>query len=122
MVIAGCRARRPVARPEAYQPDRRGLSEDTTPPCARQCLKSEVPKLHYAIHRQTAAELIKHRADSSVKNMGLTSWEGSPDGKILKPMYRLPRTIYPKKNWNHWGVSSALILTLPKTAQNAKSP
>ena len=41
-------------------------------------------KLHYAIHGQTAAELIKQRADSSKKNMGLTSWENSPKGKILK--------------------------------------
>ena len=41
-------------------------------------------KLHYAVHGQTAAELIKQRADSSKKNMGLTSWENSPKGKILK--------------------------------------
>ena len=41
-------------------------------------------KLHYAIHGQTAAELIKQRADSNTENMGLTSWENSPKGKILK--------------------------------------
>ena len=41
-------------------------------------------KLHYAVHGQTVAELIKQRADSSKKNMGLTSWENSPKGKILK--------------------------------------
>ena len=41
-------------------------------------------KLHYAIHGQTAPELIKDRADSSKKNMGLTSWEGGPGTKILK--------------------------------------
>lgn len=41
-------------------------------------------KLHYAVHGQTAAELIKQRANSSKKNMGLTSWENSPKGKILK--------------------------------------
>ena len=37
-----------------------------------------------AIHGYTAAELIKQRADSTQKNMGLTNWEKSPDGKILK--------------------------------------
>ena len=42
-------------------------------------------KLHYAIHGQTAAELIASRADASKPNMGLTSWEKAPDGKILKP-------------------------------------
>lgn len=41
-------------------------------------------KLHYAIHGHTASELIKERADSSKTNMGLTSWEGAPDGKIVK--------------------------------------
>ncbi len=34
-------------------------------------------KVHYAIHGQTAAELIATRADSSQPNMGLTTWEGS---------------------------------------------
>ena len=34
-------------------------------------------KVHYAIHGQTAAELIAARADSSQPNMGLTNWEGA---------------------------------------------
>lgn len=41
-------------------------------------------KLHFAIHGHTAAELIMERADSSKDHMGLTTWEKSPDGKILK--------------------------------------
>lgn len=41
-------------------------------------------KLHYAIHGKTAAELIVDRADHKTKNMGLTTWEGSPDSKIHK--------------------------------------
>jgi len=41
-------------------------------------------KLHFAIHGHTAAELIMRRADSTKPNMGLTSWEKGPDGKILK--------------------------------------
>ena len=41
-------------------------------------------KLHYAIHGNTAAELIHKRADSSKEKMGLTSWKNSPEGKILK--------------------------------------
>ena len=42
-------------------------------------------KLHFAIHGQTAAELIVDRADSSKDHMGLTSWKNAPEGKILKP-------------------------------------
>jgi hypothetical protein len=41
-------------------------------------------KLHYAIHGQTAAEVIVDRADHRKENMGLISWEGAPKGKILK--------------------------------------
>ena len=41
-------------------------------------------KFHYAITGKTAAEIIYDRADSNKENMGLTNWEQSPDGKILK--------------------------------------
>ncbi len=41
-------------------------------------------KLHFAIHGHTASELIMQRADSNKTNMGLTSWEHAPEGKILK--------------------------------------
>ena len=41
-------------------------------------------KMHWAIHRHTAAELIVERADAGKKNMGLTSWESAPEGKIVK--------------------------------------
>ena len=34
-------------------------------------------KLHWAITGQTAAEIISERADSSKKNMGLTTWRGT---------------------------------------------
>lgn len=41
-------------------------------------------KLHYAVHGNTAAEVIYDRADSKKKNMGLTTWDGSPKEKIHK--------------------------------------
>ena len=41
-------------------------------------------KLHWAIHRHTAAELIMERANATKPNMGLTSWRKAPDGKIEK--------------------------------------
>lgn len=41
-------------------------------------------KLHYAIHGQTAAELIQARASHTKPNMGLSSWTKSPAGKVLK--------------------------------------
>lgn len=41
-------------------------------------------KLHWAIHRHTAAELIMERANAEKPHMGLTSWENYPNGKIQK--------------------------------------
>ena len=41
-------------------------------------------KFHYAITGNTAAEIIYNRVDSQKANMGLTNWDKSPDGKILK--------------------------------------
>lgn len=41
-------------------------------------------KLHWAVHRHTAAELIVSRADAGRTNMGLTHWAAAPQGKIIK--------------------------------------
>lgn len=41
-------------------------------------------KFHYAITGQTAAEIIKSKADRNKNHMGLTTWKNSPDGRILK--------------------------------------
>lgn len=41
-------------------------------------------KLHWAIHKHTAAELIVERADAEKPHMGLASWRKAPDGKIEK--------------------------------------
>ncbi len=41
-------------------------------------------KMHFAVHRHTAVELIVERADASKEHMGLTTWENAPNGKILK--------------------------------------
>ena len=41
-------------------------------------------KLHFAVTGKTAAELISERATLDSSTMGLTTWKGAPDGKILK--------------------------------------
>ena len=41
-------------------------------------------KFHYAITGKTAAEIVYSRVDSKKEHMGLTAWENSPNGKILK--------------------------------------
>ena len=41
-------------------------------------------KMHYAVHGNTAAEVIVARANHNKEHMGLTSWKNSPNGKILE--------------------------------------
>ena len=41
-------------------------------------------KMHYAVHRDTAAELIYERADAEKRHMGLHTWKDAPNGKIKK--------------------------------------
>lgn len=41
-------------------------------------------KFHFAIHGETAAELIHKKADAKKEFMGLTTWKSAPDGRILK--------------------------------------
>ena len=41
-------------------------------------------KLHYAITKMTAPEIIYNRANAKEKNMGLQTWKDAPKGKILK--------------------------------------
>jgi len=41
-------------------------------------------KLHWAITKQTAAEIIYSRANHIDKNMGLTTWKNAPTGRIRK--------------------------------------
>ena len=41
-------------------------------------------KFHYAITRQTAAEIVYDKADHTKEHMGLTTWKNSPDGRVLK--------------------------------------
>lgn len=53
-------------------------------PTTRRFFKMMQNKMHYAVHGQTAAELIMARADADQEHMGLTTWENAPDGKIVK--------------------------------------
>ncbi len=53
-------------------------------PTTRLFFKMIQNKMHYAVHGQTAAELIMDRANADKEHMGLTTWENAPDGKIVK--------------------------------------
>ena len=60
------------------------LDYDVTAQATKRFFATVQNKLHWAIHGQTAAEIIHTRADAEKTNMGLTTWQDSPQGKIQK--------------------------------------
>ncbi|MCL2443628.1 MAG: virulence RhuM family protein [Treponema sp.] len=50
----------------------------------REFFKLVQNKMHWAVHRHTAAELVVERANAGKKYMGLMTWESAPNGKIVK--------------------------------------
>ena len=57
---------------------------DSSAPTTIKFFKTVQNKLHYAVHRHTAPEIIVERANADKENMGLTSWTDAPQGKIQK--------------------------------------
>lgn len=60
------------------------IDYDSKAPATKQFFARVQNQLHWAIHGETAAEVIYHRADSSKENMGLTTWKDAPKGKIQR--------------------------------------
>jgi hypothetical protein len=60
------------------------IDYDLTAQATKRFFATVQNKLHWAIHGQTAAEIIVNRADADKQNMGLTTWKDSPRGKIQK--------------------------------------
>jgi hypothetical protein len=60
------------------------IDYDVTATATKRFFATVQNKLHWAIHGQTAAEMIVSRADSEKKHMGLTTWKDTPHGKIQK--------------------------------------
>ena len=60
------------------------LDYDPSAKATRRFFAAIQNKLHYSVHGQTAAEVVYNRADAEKEHMGLTNWDGYPDGKIHK--------------------------------------
>ncbi|MGY0195447.1 virulence RhuM family protein [Leptothrix sp. BB-4] len=60
------------------------IDYDITAAATKRFFATVQNKLHWAIHGQTAAELILNRADANKDHMGLTGWKDAPNGKIQK--------------------------------------
>jgi hypothetical protein len=60
------------------------IDYDVTAAASKRFFATVQNKLHWAIHGQTAAEVIVSRADANKDHMGLTTWKDAPKGKIQK--------------------------------------
>lgn len=60
------------------------IDYDVTAQATKRFFSTVQNKLHWAIHGQTAAEIIVNRADHQKENMGLNTWKDAPKGKIQK--------------------------------------
>ena len=60
------------------------IDYDVTAAATKRFFATVQNKLHWAIHGQTAAEVILSHADAAKDRMGLTTWKDAPTGKIQK--------------------------------------
>ena len=79
-------------------------------------------KLHFAVHGNTAAELIMQRADSTKDNMGLTSWEKAPDGRIVKTDVSIAKNYLSKDELESLGRIVNAYLDLAEERAKRKIP
>ena len=79
-------------------------------------------KMHYAITGNTAAEIIYKRADSAKEHMGLTTWEKSPDGKIIKSDVSVAKNYLLKDELEDLGRIVSAFLDLAESAAKRHVP
>ena len=79
-------------------------------------------KLHYAVHRHTAAELIVERANAQKNHMGLTTWEASPNGKIVKSDVSIAKNYLNEKEMSYLERIVSLYLDYAELQAERKIP
>ncbi len=60
------------------------IDYDPKSPISINFFKKVQNKMHFAVSKLTAAEIIYNRANAEKEHMGLTSWKNSPNGKIME--------------------------------------
>ena len=76
------------------------IDYDTTSAITINFFKIVQNKLHYAVHRHTAPEIILKRANAKKEYMGLTSWVDAPNGKIQKYDVSIAKNYLTKEEMN----------------------
>ena len=74
--------------------------------------------MHYAVTKQTAAEIIYDRADAERPHMGLTTWKNAPDGRVIKSDVTVAKNYLSDKEVDSLNLlSSAFIDTAERRAR-----
>lgn len=74
--------------------------------------------MHYAVTKQTAAEIIYNRADAERPHMGLTTWKNAPDGRVIKSDVTVAKNYLSDKEVDSLNLlSSAFIDTAERRAK-----
>lgn len=79
-------------------------------------------KMHYAVHHHTAAELIYDRADAEKPNMGLTTWQDAPLGKIKKSDVSVAKNYLTKEELTSMQLIVSAYLDLAENRARRKIP
>lgn len=95
---------------------------DPKAPTSKKFFATVQNKMHYAVTGKTAGELLKERADSTKPHMGLTSWEGSPEGKILRMDVGVAKNYLSKEELGSLGRIVSAFLDLAEDFAKRKIP
>ncbi|MDD6177765.1 MAG: virulence RhuM family protein [Ruminobacter sp.] len=83
---------------------------DKSAKTTRLFFKTVQNKMHFAVHRHTAAELIMERADATKEHMGLTKWESAPNGKSCMLQVSDPKTYLSDQEMEYMEIIVSLYL------------
>lgn len=98
------------------------IDYDAKAPTSQKFFATVQNKMHYAVTGHTAGELIAARADSDKPHMGLTSWETSPDGKILRTDIGVVKNYLTKEELESLGRIVSAFLDIAEDFAKRKIP
>lgn len=98
------------------------IDYDAKAPTSQKFFATVQNKMHYAVTGHTAGELIAARADSDKPHMGLTSWETSPDGKILRTDIGVAKNYLTKEELESLGRIVSVFLDIAEDFAKRKIP
>nr|WP_322785255.1 RhuM family protein [Bartonella elizabethae] len=97
------------------------INHNKDAPTTHEFFKKFQNKLHFAVHGNTAPELIAKRADSNKKHMGLATWENSPHGKIVKTDVTIAKNYLTQDELKQLGLIVSAYLDLAESRAERKN-